>query len=264
MRIMSGFMDTHAHLAMKAFDRDRKDVILRARKAGVSPMIAIGSGDRFEENAETLELARVHPDIFAVIGSHPHRAEVTIDEELLAIEGMAESPRVVALGETGLDYHYNNSPGEVQRERFRDFLSMARQQKKPLVVHSREAESDTLSILREEGARDAGGVIHCFTGSYAFARDCLDLGFYLSFTGVITFKRSEALRDVVRRIPPDRILIETDAPYLAPVPFRGRRNEPAHVVAVGEALAGLKGLSVEDAANITTVNANRCFRIDTD
>ena len=261
---MSGFIDSHAHLAMKAFDRDREDVILRARKAGVSPLIAIGSGDRFEENAETLELAHVHSDICAVVGCHPHRAEETTSEELLAIEGMAESPKVVALGETGLDYHYDHSPGEVQRERFRDFMSIARQCKKPLVVHSREAESDTVTILREEGANDVGGVIHCFTGGYGFARDCLDLGFYLSFTGVITFKKSEALRDVVRQVPADRILIETDAPYLAPEPFRGRRNEPAHVVAVGEALADLKGLSPEEAAYITTANANRCFRIGAD
>jgi len=258
---MSGFIDTHAHLAMKAFDRDREDVIGRARKAGVSRIIAIGSGDSFEENTDTLRLAQDHPNLFAVVGSHPHRAAVTTSEDLLAIENIADSPKVVALGETGLDYHYFQSPGEVQRDRFRAFISMARRLDKPLVVHSREAASDTLSILREEGGIKVGGVVHCFTGSYAFARDCLDLGFYLSFTGVITFKKSEALREVVQRLPADRIMIETDAPYLAPEPVRGRRNEPAHVVGVAEALARLKGLTVEEVARITSLNADRCFRI---
>ena len=259
---MNGFIDTHAHLVMDTYNGDREDMIQRARDGGVSRIISVGSGDRFEENSATVELARSQAGLFAVVGSHPHRAAVTDPDEVAALERLASAPEVVAIGETGLDYHYLNSPEAAQRDRFRVFIDMARRLGKPLVVHSREAESETLAILREEDARSVGGVIHCFTGSYPFARECLDLGFYLSFTGVITFKKTEALRDVVRQVPVDRILSETDAPYLAPEPFRGRRNEPAHVVKVTETLAGLKGLTVEETVQIVNRNADRCYRLE--
>jgi TatD DNase family protein len=245
-------VDTHCHLDSEQFEPDREAVIQRAQAAGVERMMAIGTGDGPPDLEAAIRLADAHPFIYATIGVHPHDASKATDETFARLEELARHPKVLAIGEIGLDYHYDFSPRPVQREVFERQLELARQSRKPIVIHTREAWADTLEVLR---ARWQGaGIMHCFTGDEEQARQTLDLGFYLSFGGVLTFPKAEALRQAARIAPPDRILIETDCPYLAPVPHRGKRNEPAFIAETARRLAEVRGVSCEAIAQTTTEN----------
>jgi TatD DNase family protein len=248
-------IDSHCHLDDKQFDPDRDEVIARAREAGVERMMAIGTGNGPPDLECALRLARRHDFIYATVGVHPHDASKATPETFAAMEGLAGEAKVLAIGEIGLDYHYDFSPRDVQREVFVRQLELAGSAGKPIVIHTREAWEDTLLVLREHWL--GAGIIHCFSGGPAEAREALDLGFYLSFGGVITFPKAEALRDAARMAPEDRLLVETDAPYLAPVPKRGKRNEPAFVVETARRLAEVRGAAPERIAEVTTANFER-------
>src|SRR6267142_2257994 len=256
------FIDSHAHIDGPEYDGDRDEVIQRARDAGVRAILNVGTGDPHSGALErAIQLAEDHDDIFAAVGTHPHDARLFDDAAAERIKKLIkESSRVIAWGEIGLDYHYDNSPRDVQREVFRRQLRLAREAGLPVIIHTREAEDDTIEILRSEWS-DANlrGIMHCFSGSLQLAEAALDLGFLISFAGVLTFKKADELRDVARHVPLDRLLIETDCPYLTPVPFRGRRNEPAHVVEVARCLAGIHDKSFDEMGDITTNNFARLF-----
>jgi len=251
--------DSHCHLDDKQFDPDRDEVIARALAAGVERMMAIGTGDGPPDLEAALRLAREHSFIYATIGVHPHDAAKATPETFTALEALAADAKVLAIGEIGLDYHYDFSPRDVQRDVFIQQLELAGRAGKPIVIHTREAWHDTLQVLRDGSAwRCAtGGIIHCFSGGPEEARQALDLGFYLSFGGVLTFPKAEALREAARLAPEDRLLIETDAPYLAPVPKRGKRNEPAFMVETARRLAEVRGTTPERIAEVTTENFER-------
>ncbi len=208
-----------------------------------------------------MALADSFPNIYATVGMHPHDAKEVGADELRALRALTSHPKVIAVGETGLDYYYNHSPHEVQCRVFTQFIRMARETGLPIVVHERDAAQEAAELLRSEGGRELHGVIHCFTGNYEAACAYLDLGFYLSFTGIITFKNAEPLRQVVRQVPLERMLVETDSPYLTPVPHRGKRNEPAYVRLVAETVASVKSISLEDVARVTTENVQNLFKI---
>ena len=254
-------IDSHAHIQGKEYAGEAADVIARARAAGVEKIIAVGGAGDMSSNTEAVALADSFPNIYATVGMHPHDAKEVGAEELRALRALTSHPKVIAVGETGLDYYYNHSPHEVQRRVFTQFIHMARQTGLPIVVHERDAAHKAAELLRSEGARELPGVIHCFTGNYEAACAYLDLGFYLSFTGIITFKNAEPLRDVVRKVPLERMLVETDSPFLTPVPHRGKRNEPAYVRLVAETVANVKGIALEDVARITTENVQNLFKI---
>jgi TatD DNase family protein len=254
-------IDSHCHLDMDDFAADQADVLARAAAAGVSTMVTIGAGGPLEANHRAVALAAAHAPVYATVGVHPHEAAVVTDAVLAAIEELAHRPKVVAIGETGLDYYYDNSPRPQQRAAFARFIQLARSVALPVVVHLRDADPDALEILRAEGARDAGGVIHCFSGDAASAHAFLDLGFHISFSGIVTFKNAEPLRAAARIVPADRLLIETDAPFLAPAPYRGRRNEPALVVRTAAVLAEIRGEPLETVAEQTRQNTRRLFRL---
>jgi TatD DNase family protein len=252
-------IDSHCHLYTDDFAADRADVLQRARAAGVSRMICIGSGHDMTSARASLALANVEPDVYATVGMHPHDAAKMTEPDWVELENFSVHDRVVGIGETGLDYHYDHSPRPIQQLVFRRFIAMARSCGRPVISHIRDAHVDAAEILREENATQAGGVIHCFTGDVADARRYLQLGQYLSFSGILTFKNSQAIREAATFAPADRILVETDAPYLAPIPFRGRRNEPAFLAGTLETLARLRGISVADADDLTSTNTRRLF-----
>lgn len=257
------FVDSHCHIDGPEYDADREEVIARARAAGVKTILNVTSGDPHNGALErAVALAEEHKDIYAAIGVHPHDARLFDDRLAERIRILIEkSPRVIAWGEIGLDYHYDNSPRDTQLEVFRCQLQLAREAALAPIVHSREADDDTITILREElTGYDRGGVMHCFGGSLEMARSAIDLGFLISFAGNLTFKNAEALRQVARSLPLDRLLVETDSPYLSPVPFRGRRNEPARVVEVARCLAQLHGRTIEQVGEITSANFARLFK----
>jgi len=239
----------------KQFDPDRDEVIARARDAGVERMMAIGTGNGPPDLECALRLARQYDFIYATVGVHPHDAAKATPETFAAMEALAAEAKVLAIGEIGLDYHYDFSPRDVQRDVFIAQLKLAGRAGKPIVIHTREAWEDTLLVLREHWL--GVGIIHCFSGGPAEARQALDLGFYLSFGGVLTFPKAEALREAARMAPEDRLLVETDAPYLAPVPKRGKRNEPAFMVETVRRLAEVRGTSPERIAETTTANFER-------
>jgi TatD DNase family protein len=250
-------VDTHCHLEMARFDKDRDAVIERAREAGLAAMITVGSDP--ESNRKALALARAHEGVYAAVGIHPHDAQLftpALREELRAWLGRE---KVVAVGETGLDYHYEHSPREVQREVFRAHLALAREAGLPAVIHSREATQDTVGILREAGVTK--GVLHCFSGDRELLRTAAALGLYVSVAGPVTFPRAHELREAVKTIPDEYLLLETDAPYLAPVPRRGKRNEPAYVLHTAREVAALREVSLEDVARMTTLNAGKLFGV---
>jgi TatD DNase family protein len=257
MRAM--LIDTHTHLDDARYNDDRDTMIARAQDAGVSAFITIGCDLATSRSA--VELAGRHPFVYASVGVHPHEVKQIADDWYDELRRLAQHDKVVAYGEVGLDYHYNHSPPTLQRERFREQVCLARELNLPIVIHTREAQEDTMAILKEERAVDIGGVFHCFSGDAWLAKEALELGFFLSFSGVITFQNATMLRDIVKTVPLDRILIETDCPYLTPVPHRGKRNEPAHVLFVAEKIAELKAVSVEEIENMTTRNARRIFKI---
>jgi len=254
-------IDSHAHIQGKEYAGETAAVIERARAAGVEQIIAVGGAGDMSSNSEAVALADSFVNIYATVGMHPHDAKDVGPDELQKLKDLALHPKVIAVGETGLDYYYDHSPRDVQRRVFAQFIHMARATELPIVVHERDAASDGAELLRSEGEGKLCGVIHCFTGNYEAARAYLDLGFYISFTGIITFKNAEALRDVVRQVPLERILVETDSPYLTPVPHRGKRNEPAYVRLVAATVANIKGVSLEEVSRVTTDNTRRLFRI---
>lgn len=252
--------DTHAHLNDKQFDRDLEDVITRAKETfGVSRILNIGYNR--ETIATCLQLAETYDFIYAAVGWHPHDAEAMEDGDIEWLERLATHRKVVALGEMGLDYYRDYAPRDVQADVFRRQIALAKSVRLPVVIHNREATDDVIRILREEKAEDVGGVMHCFSGDWETAKQCLDLGFYIGIGGPVTFKKSEQLREVVRRLPLDRLVVETDCPYLAPEPRRGRRNETGYVRYVAEKIADIRGLSVEQLAAVTTENACRLFKL---
>ncbi len=251
------FVDSHCHLSFPELVADQQGVLDRMRQAGVSA--ALNVCVRMEEFPRIRALAESQPDVFATVGVHPDGTdgEEPSVEQLVAL---ARHPQVLAIGETGLDYYRLKEPLEWQRERFRVHIRAAQESGKPLVVHTRSAPDDTLRIMKEEGAARVGGVMHCFTESLEFALEALELGFYISFSGILTFRNAGALQAVAHRIPPDRVLIETDAPYLAPVPYRGKLNEPARVVLVAQKLAELTSQPVVTVADATRENFLRLFK----
>ena len=253
-------IDTHVHLDDTRFNEDREAVIARAQEAGVEAFVTIGCDLATSQAAVTL--ADQHPSVYASIGVHPHEVKHISDGWYDEFRRLAQSRNVVAYGEIGLDYHYNHSSPKEQRERFREQIQLARELALPVIIHTREAQEDTVKILREERASDIGGVLHCFSGDAWLAKDALDLGFYLSFSGIVTFQNATALREIAKTVPMDRLLVETDCPYLAPIPYRGKRNEPAYVAHVAKQLADIHpALTLEDIARNTTRNAKRLFKI---
>jgi TatD DNase family protein len=227
----------------------------------VEKIIVVGGAGDMSSNTEAVALAARFENVYATVGMHPHDAKDVSAEDLAKLRELIVHSKVVAVGETGLDYYYSHSPHDVQRRVFTQFIYIARETRLPIVVHEREAAVESAELLRREGAGELRGVIHCFTGDYNAARAYLDLGFYLSFTGIITFKNAEPLREVVRRVPLERMLVETDSPYLTPVPHRGKRNEPAYVRWVAEMIARIKAICLEEVAETTTGNAAALFKI---
>jgi TatD DNase family protein len=254
--------DSHAHLDFDDYAGDLDGVVARARAAGVGRVVLVGLWRAPADFGNARELSAKDPGFFApTIGIHPHECARVPEEDWRAMEAAARDPRVVAVGETGLDFHYDLSPRDVQEASFRRSIRAAKDAGKPLVVHVREADETCLRVLREEGVPAAGGVIHCFTGDAAAARAYLDLGLSISVAGVVTFKTADALRDAVRTVPRDRVMVETDSPFLAPIPYRGRRNEPAYVAKTAEKVAELWGATVDEVAAVTSENARRFFRL---
>jgi TatD DNase family protein len=255
--------DSHAHLDFEDYASDLEAVVARARAAGVGRVVLIGLWRAPGQFGNARELANRDPAFFAAtVGVHPHECARVPEEDWRAMEEAAADPRIVGVGETGLDFHYDLSPRHVQEASFRRSIRLAHQVGKPLVIHVREAEEVCVAVLREEGLPAAGGVIHCFTGDARAARAYLDLGLHVSVSGIITFKTAEAIREAVKLVPDDRLLVETDAPFLAPIPFRGKRNEPAHVRLVAEKVAEVRGQSLERVAALTTGNTRRLFRLE--
>jgi TatD DNase family protein len=254
-------IDTHCHLDAADFEPDRAEVLARARAAGVTVMVCVGSGRDLGAAREAIRLAGIERDIFATVGVHPHDVAGMAPSDWDELARLARAPKVVGVGETGVDYYYNHSPPEAQRDAYRRFIALAREVDRPVISHVRDAHADAAAILASEGAAAVGGVIHCFSGGIAEARLYLDLGQYLSFSGILTFKNAGPVRDAAAFAPLDRLLIETDAPYLAPVPHRGKRNEPAFVARTAETLAGLRGIPCDDAVRATSENARRLFRL---
>ena len=249
------FIDSHAHLGSSDFDSDRSDVLRRARDAGVDRILAIGSGTGSGSLDCAIRLAEQYEDLDASIGIHPHEASLATDEDFQFLLQLAEHPRVVAWGEIGLDFHYDHSPHEVQIAVFAKQLDLARAKRLPVIIHTREAEPETLKTLQEHwDGNSPGGILHCYSGSLQLAQQCLEMGFRVSFSGMLTFPKAQDIREVAKEIPLDRLLIETDSPYLAPAPRRGKRCEPGFVVETAKALAQLRGLSVEDIGRITSLN----------
>ena len=252
-------IDTHAHLSLPQFDQDRTEVIKRARDAGIKHIITVGTDS--DDCRKAVALAQEHDFISAAVGIHPHDAKTINAETYSLLRELADDDNVVAIGEIGLDFYRNLSSQEIQVQHFREQLWLAREVSLPVIIHDREAHQKVLQILQEEKAETMGGVIHCFSGDWEMAKACLDMGFYISIPGTITFKKSEEYHKLVRDLPLDRMLVETDCPFLAPYPFRGKRNEPAYVQYVAKAVAGIKGLGCEAFAEITTQNAQKLFNL---
>ena len=256
-------LDSHAHLDHSDFDADRDAVIMRARAAGLQYLLCIGGGDGPDHMDEALSIAKRYEWIYATVGVHPHEARQAEDRHFDMVRSAAGDPKVVGIGEIGLDYHYDHSPRDVQKRVLIRQLELAREVKLPIVIHCREAWSDLRQIIGEHWARAGiGGFLHCFSGSREDAVAFLDWGFLLSFAGNLTFKKAEPLRAVAREVPVDRLLSETDSPYLAPAPYRGKRNEPAYVLEVTRELASLHNLSEEDMGRQAVANFARLFRLE--
>jgi len=253
-------IDTHAHLDSGQYAEDIDEVIVRAFEGGLSHIVTVGCD--LESSRRAIEIAGCYSTIYAAVGIHPHDSPQATDEGLAELRTLLESSKkVVALGEIGLDFYRDRAPRDVQRDAFRRQIRLAREVGLPIIVHDRDAHDEVLRILREEKAGEVGGVLHCFSGDTDLAKACIDLGFYISFPGTITYPKNEAARDVVRAVSIDHMLVETDCPYLSPQGFRGKRNEPAHVRLTAEKIAEIKGLSIDDVARITSLNAYNLFGV---
>lgn len=254
-------IDSHAHLDFPEFDEDREEVIARAFSAGVEAIINVGAD--LSSSRAALSLAQRYGPIYAAVGVHPHEAKTLNQEALAGLRALAESPKVVAIGEIGLDYYRNLSPRDVQLRAFEEQLALASELKKPVIIHDRDAHKDVMDTLSRWMAKGklAGGVLHCFSGDLGMARKALEWGFYISFAGPVTFTNARRLAEIARELPLDKILIETDCPYLAPHPHRGRRNEPAYLKLVAQAIATLRGESLEEVARRTAANARTLFNM---
>lgn len=252
-------IDSHAHLDMPEFDQDRDEVIQRAHDCGIEYIITVGID--VDSCRHAIRLAEEFEVVYATVGIHPHNAKDIDEETYHILKKLTRHEKVCALGEIGLDFFRNLSPQDTQIKRFRELIALARELKLPIVVHDRDAHQETLSILREEKAFEVGGVIHCFSGDYEMAVKCLDMGFYISIPGTVTFRKATSLQELVKRIPLERILVETDAPFLAPMPFRGKRNEPSYVKYIAETIAQIKHLDFEKVATVTSQNAKVMFHL---
>ncbi len=252
--------DTHVHLNARQFKEDVEEVIARAYNNGVKQMVVVGFDD--ETIPLAIEIAEKHENIYAAVGWHPVDAIDYKEDHLGMLEKISGHEKVVALGEMGLDYHWDTSPKDVQENVFRKQIQLARRVHMPIIIHNREATSDVIRILQDENAKDIGGIMHCFSGNITEMRACLDMNFYISLGGPVTFKNAKEVKELAKLIPLDRLLIETDAPYLAPHPYRGKRNEPAYVTLVAEQIATLREMEYEEICHITTENAKEVFRIN--
>ena len=251
-------MDSHCHLDFPDFAAELDEVVARARAAGIGRLVTICT--RVRKHAQVLAVAEKFPEIFCSVGTHPHNAHEELDIDAKALIALTKNPKVVAIGEVGLDYHYDNSPRAAQAQGLRQHIAAARETGLPLVIHARECDADMARILEDESGKGAfPAVLHCFTGGRDLAFAAIDLGHYVSFTGILTFKNSAALREIAAALPAERILVETDAPYLAPLPHRGKRNEPSYVVETAKMLAATRGVSPEAIAQQTTENFFRLF-----
>lgn len=252
-------IDSHCHLDSDKFDADRDAAISRALAAGVTTMLAIGTGEGPPDLDAAIRLAEAHPAFLATVGVHPHNAHRVTSETYPALRALAQHPKCVSIGEIGLDYHYDFSPRDEQREVFVEHLKLARDLKLPIIIHTREAWADTIEILQQHWDPALGGVFHCFSEGVAEAEQALALNFHFGLGGVVTFPKADRLREAASFIPLDRILLETDAPYLAPVPFRGKRNEPAYLPHTAKRLAALRGLTNSELEELTTRNFRHLF-----
>ncbi len=262
------FVDSHAHLEGEQFDTDREQMLVRARETGVERIVAIGSGTGPGSLDCAIKLAEKYEFIYATIGIHPHEAKLASGADFQELEQLAKCPKVIACGEIGLDYFYDHSPRDVQQRVFLKQLDLAKAAKLPIVIHCRPSQDsenaweDCLNLLQEHWASNGlGGILHCFTGTWAHAKRALDIGFMISFAGNVTFPKAQQIRDAAKEVPLDRMLIETDSPFLAPVPHRGKRNEPAFVKEVARQLGELRGLSTEEIGRLTAQNFYRFFSL---
>jgi TatD DNase family protein len=262
------FVDSHAHLDSKQFDSDREQVIARAREAGVQTIVAIGNGDGPEDVDCGIRLAEKYDFNYATLGIHPHEARLANEDAYQNMERLAKHPKVIAWGEIGLDYYYDHSPREVQKEVFTRQMELAATAKLPIVIHCRPSEAsdnawdDCLGLIREHwAAKGLGGILHCFTGNWTQGKSALDMGFMISFAGNVTFPKAQQIRDVALQVPLERMLMETDSPYLAPVPHRGKRNEPAFVKETARKLGELLGRSAEEVGRQTSRNFYNFFKL---
>jgi TatD DNase family protein len=250
-------IDTHSHIQMTEFDADREQALARAKAAGIELMVTVGY--HLEASQRAVESAQRYSQVYASVGIHPHDAKHYDDATEEVLGGLAKSPKVVAIGETGLDFYRNRSPRPAQIEAFRRQIHLAKERGLPLIVHDREAHQETMQILKDEQAEVV--VLHCFSGDLAMAEEAWARGYYTSIAGPVTYPKNEALREIVRRARPDRLVLETDCPYLPPQAFRGQRNEPAHLLNTAHEVAGLLGISLDELSRLTSENARRLFSI---
>lgn len=256
------FFDSHAHLDMKSYEAGMVERMLeRAWSAGLVGIVAVAGAGRVHEYNETFEIAKRDRRIWVTAGIHPHTGSQATPDALDKLRFALDFEKIVALGEIGLDYHYNHSTPSEQRRAFIRQIRMAHEVKLPMVIHTREADADTLAILRDEGAGELGGVIHCFSSTLKLAMGALEMGFYISFSGIVTFPKAEEIQTAAKEIPVERILAETDTPFLAPIPHRGQPNEPAHVRHVVEKIASVREMELDEAAEAFVENTKRCFGI---
>ncbi|MFJ7756175.1 TatD family hydrolase [Peribacillus muralis] len=252
--------DTHVHVNAEQFHEDLEEVIERAKEAGVNNMVVVGFDRPTIKRA--MELVETYDFMYAAVGWHPVDAIDMTEDDLQWIEELTNHPKVVAIGEMGLDYHWDKSPKDIQKEVFRKQIRLAKKVGLPIIIHNRDATADIVNILKEEEASSVGGIMHCFSGSAETALECVDMNFYISLGGPVTFKNAKKPKEVAAAVPLDRLLIETDCPYLAPHPFRGKRNEPSYVKLVAEQIAEIKQLSIEEVSKTTTENAKKLFGIN--
>ncbi|OHW61448.1 putative deoxyribonuclease YcfH [Andreesenia angusta] len=250
-------IDSHAHLDGSQFDEDRDELIAKLSEAGVE--MVINPGANMESSREIVELVKAHSIVYGAVGVHPHDTVDMVDSDIEELRTLARREKIVAIGEIGLDYYYDHSPREVQKQRFREQIALAKELDLPIIVHERDAAQDVFDIISSEADGKLRGVIHCYSGSAEMAREYIKLGFYISFAGPVTFKNAKKPKEVAAEIPLEHLLVETDSPYMAPVPYRGKRNDPSYVRYIAETIAELKGISYEQVAEQTNRNAKQLF-----